>query len=92
MTQFRVATLFLTIISACANPFATREPEPPEQNASNFITPSTPEIVFINLRVAIEDRNVENYIRSFVDSTRSQRRFTFIPDQGVAATQPGTFT
>lgn len=92
MKRTGVILLNFFITTGCVNPFSTREPEPPEQNASNFITPSTPEIVFINLRVAIKDRNVENYIRSFVDSTRSQRRFTFIPDQGVAATQPGTFT
>lgn len=92
MIRLRVAAFVFIIATGCANPFSTREPEPPDQNVSNFITPSTPEIVFVNLKVAIRERNVENYIRSFVDSTRSQRRFTFVPDRGVAATQPGTFT
>ncbi|MFQ5772135.1 MAG: hypothetical protein ACE5HX_16480, partial [bacterium] len=85
-----VGLIFFTIIG-CANPFSTRAPEPPEQNSSNFITPSTPEIVFVNLQIAIQERNVENYIRSFVDTTRSDKRFTFVPDQGVAATNPGVF-
>lgn len=76
----------------CENPFSTRDPEPPDQTSSNFIPPSTPEIVFLNLQIAIQEKNVENYIRSFVDTTRTNERFVFIPDQGVAATQPGTFT
>lgn len=77
---------------ACVNPFTTRDPEPPGQNPSTFIPPTAPEIVFINLQNAIRERNVENYIRSLVDTTRSSQRFAFVPDQGVAANHPGVFT
>lgn len=76
---------------SCENPFVTREPEQPTENSSTFINPTTPDIVFINLKIAASQRNTENYIRSFVDSTRSARRFEFVPDQNIAATQPGTF-
>lgn len=75
----------------CLDPFSAREPEPPDQSRSNFIPPTAPEIVFANLQIAIQENNVENYVRSFVDSTRSDKRFTFVPDQGVAATNPGIF-
>ena len=71
--------LFL-LMAACENPFSTRTPEPPEQNSSTFIPPTSPDVVFINLRVAIREKNVENYIRCFVDSTRSNQRFTFVAD------------
>ncbi len=81
----------LLFLSACGNPFSTREPEPPESGGSNFINPSSPDVVFINLQIALQERNVENYVRSFVDTSRSQQRFEFIADQGVMATQPGTF-
>lgn len=77
---------------ACENPFTTREPEPPQQNTSNFISPSSPEIVFTNLQIAFAERNVENYMRSFVDTTRSDEQYTFVPDQGVAARNPGIFS
>jgi hypothetical protein len=88
----RVNVIILFVLAAgCENPFTTREPEPPEQNSSNFIPPTTPEIVFANLKIAIQERNVENYIRSFVDTSRSSKSFTLIPDQGVAATNPGIF-
>ncbi len=78
-----IAILILTF--ACTNPFSTREPETPEKNNSTFINPTSPDVVFVNLQIAISEKNVESYIRSFVDSSRSQRRFIFVPDQGVAA-------
>lgn len=87
-----VTIILLTLLAfGCENPFATRQAEPPDQNGSTYINPSIPEIVFINLQLAFQERNVENYIRSFVDTTASQQSFSFIPDQGVAATNPGTF-
>jgi hypothetical protein len=77
---------------SCENPFSTREPEPPEENSqSRFIDASLPDDVLTNLEYAFADRNVENYIRSLVDSTRSQLRFVFLPDQGVANNNPGVF-
>lgn len=75
----------------CGNPFSTRTPEPPEENNSTFFSPDSPEAVFLNLQIAIAEKNVENYIRSFVDTLRSNRRFIFVPDPAVATKQPGTF-
>lgn len=89
--KFQIITLLLIFSQGCENPFTTREPEPPEQTTSTFISPSSPDLVFINLQLAFSERNAENYIRSLVDTTRSDRAFEFIPDQGVAAAQPGTF-
>ena len=84
--------LFALLISvACESPFTTREAELPDGSSSTFLNPTSPDIVFVNLRIAFDERNVENYIRTFVDSTRSSRRFKFLPDEGVAATRPGTF-
>ncbi len=83
--------LAMVLSWACANPFSTRSPEPPDRTTSTFVNPSSPEIVFINLANSIQERNIENYVRSFVDSARSVRRFVFVADQGVASTRPGTF-
>jgi hypothetical protein len=47
--------------------------------------------VFINLQIAVREKNVENYIRCFVDTTRSRQRFTFVADQRAAANHPGVF-
>lgn len=81
----------LFLLAACENPFSTRTPEPPEQNKSTFIPPTSPDIVFVNLRVAIQEKNVENYISSFVDTTRSSQRFIFVPDQRAVTNHPGVF-
>ncbi len=92
MLKSGLPVLLFILLTACVNPFTTREPEPPDQqNSSYFKSPVTVEIVFENLANAIQNRNIESYIRSFVDSTRSNERFTFIPDQGVAATNPSIF-
>jgi hypothetical protein len=77
---------------SCANPFATREPEVPSRQASSWIPPQSPEIVLINLRNALVQKNVENYLRSLVDSTRSSRRFRFEPDQSAVVANPGVFS
>lgn len=86
-----VMTITLSCALSCANPFSTREPEPPDRGGSSYVNPSDPTLVFQNMRIAIGQRNVENYLRSFVDTSRSVRGFEFIPDQGVAAANPGIF-
>ncbi len=92
MNKFFFAFFLIVLGLACENPFSTRKAEPPDnQNPSTFIPPTNPEFVFLNLQFAVRERNVENYILSFVDSTLSQQQFTFVPDQGVAAANPGTF-
>lgn len=82
---------FVLLVAACENPFSTRTPEPPEQNTSTFIPPTSPDIVFINLQIAVREKNVENYIRCFVDTTRSNQRFTFVPDQRAVTNHLGVF-
>ena len=67
-------------ISAC-DIFGTRDPESPTQTSSNYRPPTQPDIVLENLQNAVAERNTENYLRSFVDSTYSNRRFEFIPTQ-----------
>ena len=74
---------------ACKNPFATREPEPPKNSGSRYIPPFSAEIVLENMRNAISDRNTENYLRCFSDSTRTGERFRFEPDAATSnATNP----
>lgn len=41
------------------------------------IVPSTPEGTLASLRAAMEDRNVEGYVRQFVDARRSSERAAF---------------
>jgi len=78
--------------NACENPFQTRTPEPPKRVQGTFLLPHSPGIVFSNLRNALAELNVVNYERCFADSTRSDRKFRFIPEAEVAKTNPGLFS
>ncbi|CUS99402.1 hypothetical protein JGI3_02298 [Candidatus Kryptobacter tengchongensis] len=73
--------------------FKTRSPELPTEVAdqSSWKQPVTPEITLENLRNAIYNRNTENYIRCFVDSNFSEKRFTFIPTQEAQIQYPEIF-
>jgi hypothetical protein len=84
--------LMMMLLNACENPFKTREPEPPSQARSTWILPFSPEIVFVNLRNAMVERNVVNYERCFSDSTRPGGwRFRFIAEATVANENPDKF-
>ncbi len=81
----------LCISIACENPFVTRTPEPPEGLGSRWIPPFSAEVVIENLRNAIADRNVENYVRCFSEVSRVGRSFRFDPEITVANNNPGAF-
>ena len=89
LIKFPIAVCAL--LCACTNPFATREPEEPSEGSLSFIPPRTPEVVLINLRNAILEQNLENYLRCLGDSTRLPQGFRFIADAGVASENPGLF-
>lgn len=60
--------------------FDTRSVEPPTDPRSTFIQPTSPDIVLTNLSFAIAEKNLDNYLKCFVDSNFSLRRFKFFPD------------
>ncbi|GAB4143590.1 MAG: hypothetical protein Fur0015_11970 [Ignavibacteriales bacterium] len=60
----------------------TRDPEPPEKPRTNFINPTTAEIVFQNFTSSIADKVLENYISCFVDKSFINEDFKFIPSTG----------
>lgn len=76
---------------SCENPFIPRTPEPPQGTTSRYIPPFSAEIVLDNLRNAINDRNGENYLRCFADSSRTGERFRFEPDAATANQYAGVF-
>jgi hypothetical protein len=66
--------------SACGI-LETRTPQPPAQTSSTFVPATSPDTVLANLINAVRERNTDNYIRCFVDSNFSDKRFSFIPTQ-----------
>jgi len=61
----------------------TRTPEKPSESGSSFVPPTSPSIVIDNLTNAIRERNTENYIKCFIDTTFSQYSFSFQATQSA---------
>ena len=87
--------IYLFVISlsilGCKSIFSTRKPEPPITSQSSWIPPLNPGQVLVNLKNAISERNVENYIRCIVNPSFSKKTFHFSPDPKVAADYPELF-
>ncbi len=60
--------------------FDSREVEPPTESRSTFIQPTSPDLVLTNLIFSISEKNLDNYMRCFVDSNFSNKRFRYFPD------------
>ena len=81
----------LCAIIYCTSIFDTREPETPVTNQSSWIQPTSPNSVMINLRNAIAEKNITNYLRCLADTSLSEKFFIFIPEPAVANANPGLF-
>lgn len=77
--QLLILGLSLTL-TACGI-LETRTPQPPAQTSSTFVPATSPDTVLGNLINAVRERNTDNYIRCFVDSNFSDKRFSFVPTQ-----------
>ena len=68
--------------------FDSRSVEPPTVSRSTYTPPTSPYIVMTNLNFAIAEKNLDNYMRCFVDSNFSPRRFSYFPDAVSQASYP----
>ena len=82
-----MAALFLS----CKNPFQLRKSEPPSQGVSRRVPATQPEMVLTNLKSAVAERNLENYMKCFADSVGGGKRFRFVPDPTTQIQNPGVF-
>jgi len=85
MVKVSKGLLFLVILTSynCENPFSTRSPEKPDTGSITWKQPAYPEIVLENMANAVENKNIENYLKCFGLSEETQRIFTFKPEPGV---------
>ena len=77
-----ITCISVLFISSC-DLLTTRTPEEPKTTGSNFVTASTPEILFQNLKSSVEQKITENYLACFVDSLYLSKRFLYIPAAGT---------
>lgn len=82
-----VALLFLLTIVSC-DLFNTRSPESPTASSNSLIPATTPDILFRNLKTAIEEKVLENYLSCFVDQSFLKKKYRFIPSSGSVAQYP----
>ncbi len=94
MKKFSIILTYILIFvffSGCEL-FKTRNPESPDTGKSNYLQPTSADIVLTNFTNAIEDKNAENYIACFSDSTSlHDRNYQFIPSPDAITRYPGIF-
>lgn len=91
IVTFGLCFFIFILLAACTNPFSTRESETPEAGGISFIPPRTPDVVLINLKNAILEQNLENYLRCLGDSTKLSQGYKYMADAGVASENSGIF-
>ena len=79
LRKFEILIILIVLISGCGL-FDTRDVEPPTDPRSNFIPPTSPDLVITNLQFAIAEKNLNNYLSCFVDTNYSSRKFTYFAD------------
>jgi hypothetical protein len=87
----RILMLVLALGAAGCDILTTRDPEPPTQGSSTFVPPTAPELVLANLRSAVSEKNVENYMRCLVDTLSAARSFQFVPTASALGRYPSAF-
>ncbi len=83
--KYAYLILFLSFLNLGCELFTTRDPEVPDTPRSNFQVASTPEILINNLIDAFQDKNAENYMYCFVDSSFSEKKFSFQPSASAGS-------
>jgi len=72
------------LISGCG----LRDVEAPVDPRSNFVPPTSPDLVITNIQSAIIERNINNYLACFTDSNFSTRRFLYTADAASQSQYP----
>lgn len=75
--------MLLALIWGCL-----REVETPVDPRSNFIPPTSPQYVIVNLQSAILEKNINNYLLCFVDTNFSTKKFTFLAEVSAISQYP----
>ncbi|MCK9425656.1 MAG: hypothetical protein M0Q21_06435 [Ignavibacteriaceae bacterium] len=83
-----VSLFFLIIFFNGCDLFNTRDPEQPVQPRSNYKSAVTPEILLENFTNSLSEKNVQNYLNCFSDSSFSGKEYQFIPSAGSSSKYP----
>lgn len=76
MNKIILLAVILLSLTGC-DLFTTRQDEKPDQTKSNWIPPVEAANVIENLKNSLSDKNVQNYIRCFVDTIFADKDYNF---------------
>jgi hypothetical protein len=85
--KYTALICLLFLIGGC-DLFRTRDPQTPDQPRSNFQQAVTPDLLIQNLTNSMMDKNLQNYLDCFADSSFTNKNFGFIPSSSAAASYP----
>ncbi|MBI3257940.1 MAG: hypothetical protein HYZ54_00415 [Ignavibacteriae bacterium] len=92
MKTKQVAVTLMTILLSSCSLFSTRDPEDPTSVRSTFIPPTSPATVIANFKSAIAEKNTENFVSCFSDTSRGGSRvYVFEPSAAVSSQFPSVF-
>jgi len=80
VNRFIILNIVALLLLGGCDLFQTRDPETPTQGSSNYETPTTYDKVLRNMQFAIADKNLNNYLSCFVDTTVRPFVFTAAED------------
>lgn len=70
--------IILTIFMFSCDLLTTREPEIPDTQRTSYLPATTPDILFSNIKNSFKEKAYDNYMSSFVNSSFTDKPFTFI--------------
>lgn len=77
----RINILFLIALLFCGcGLFGLRDVETPTESRSHFDPPVTADIVISNLTYAINEKDISNYLKCFIDTAYTTKRFVYTAD------------
>ncbi len=81
LLQKKFSIILLFVVSFCGcDLFGLRDVETPTEPRSNFIPPTTPDLVLANLSNAVLDKDINNYLQCIVDTSLTTKKFVYIAD------------
>jgi hypothetical protein len=84
---FVIITLAASLFSGC-DIFNTREPEKPDQPATNAKTATDPQQLIDNFTASIQQLDLDNYMACFSDSLVSGKNFDYVPSSEASLLYP----
>ncbi|MFN3195007.1 MAG: hypothetical protein ACE364_03555 [Chlorobiota bacterium] len=87
------AFILSSVILVSCNLFSTRTPEEPDSDATGYIPPTSYDLVIENLKNSLAEKNLNNYLLCFSDSSFTEiKNFNYIATPQIAAQNQTLFS